>query len=147
MSIYFAHVLNITPVLANDNFALEAASGESGRIKELRFSSNATGGGGTSMLTRFGRTNGAGAGPTSGDVQPRHPNSVANVINFISAWSSQPVLDAGALLAEEWVSNGGVVRWLAGPDEELVIIGPEQLSCRNQAGLVASTYRAVWDED
>jgi len=147
MARYFGHVIGITPVLANDNYALEAAASESGRITEVRFSSNSTGGGGTSMATQVSRTNGAGSVPVAGNVQKRHPNSPPNVITFVASWTGQPTLDAGALLAEQWVSAGGVVRWLAGPDEEWIILGAEQISCRNTTGTVASTYRAVWDED
>lgn len=143
---YMGHVTK-TPNLAQDNWALEAASGESGKITEVRFSSTITGGGGTSMDTQVTRTNGSGTVPVLGNVQKGHPNSPPNAIDFVSAWTSQPVPDAGALLQEEWLSAGGVVRWLAGPDEEWIILGAEQISCRNIAGTAASSYRGVWHED
>ena len=143
---YFGHVTK-TPNITQDNYALEAASGESGKITEVRFSSTITGGGGTSMDTRVGRTNGSGTVPVLGNVQLGHPNSDPNKIDFVTAWTSQPVLDVGALLQEEWLSAGGVVRWLAGPDEEWIILGAEQISCRNTAGVASSSYRAVWHED
>ncbi len=143
---YFGHVSK-TPNLAQDNYALEAASGESGKITEVRFSSGSTGGGGTSMDTEVSRTNGSGTVPVLGNVQKGHPNNDANKIDFVTGWTSQPVPDAGALLQEEWLSAGGVVRWLAGPDEEWIILGAEQISCRNNAGLAVSSYRAVWHED
>lgn len=143
---YIGHVITIVPNVANDNFALEAASGESGRITELRFSSGETNI--VSMATQFTRTSGNGTTPSAGNVQKRHPNSDPNKITFVSSWGGvQPTLDPGALLAEDWLSNGGIVRWLAGPDEELIILGAEQLSCRNTLGTELSTYRAVWDED
>ncbi len=146
MPTYMGHITK-TPNLAQDNYALDAAAGESGKITEVRFSSANTGGGGTSMNTEVSRTNGSGTVPVPGNVQKRHPNSVANNIGFITGWTSQPVLDPGALLQEEWLSAGGVVRWLAGPDEEWIILGDEQISCRNIAGLANSSYRAVWHED
>ena len=143
---YMGHVSK-TPNLAQDNYALEAASGESGKVTEVRFSSSSSGGGGTSMDTRIGRTNGSGTVPVLGNVQKGHPNSDPNKIDFVTGWTSQPVLDVGALLQEEWISAGGVVRWLAGPDEEWIILGAEQISCRNIAGTAVSSYRGVWHED
>ncbi len=143
---YMGHVSK-TPSLASDNWALDAGAGESGKITEVRFSSAATGGGGASMNTEVSRTNNAGTVPVAGNVQQGHPNSPANLITFVTSWTSQPLLDPGSLLQEEWLSAGGVVRWLAGPDEEWIILGAEQISCRNIAGLAASSYRAVWHED
>lgn len=134
----------ITPVLANDNFALDAGASESGRVYELRFSGESTAT--TAMFTAFGRTANDGTVPVAGNVQKRHPNST-QAITFVASWGGQPTQDLGALLSESWNSFGGVVRWHAGPDEEFIIIGVEQLSCRNAVGLGVSTYRIAWDED
>ena len=146
MSKYLGHVLSITPVLANDNCALDAGASESGKIYEFRASGQSTAT--TAMATRLARTAGDGTVPVAGNVQKRHPTPAAtNLIAFVSSWGGQPTLDPGGLLEESWNSFGGIVKWHAGPDEEFIIIGAEQISCRNSVGLGVSTYRMAWEEE
>ncbi len=134
-----------TIVLADDNFALDAIAGESGRILDVGWGGEVTTS--TAMRTRFSRSSG-GTVPVSGDVQKRHPNSVANIVNFVNAWTAQPTLDAGNLIpVASWNAHGGTVRWLAAPDEEIIILGAEQISCREALGAVAASFGATWDED
>lgn len=141
---YFGTILTKTPDLAKDNWALDAAANEHGSIWEVRMSGQSTVT--TAMETRVSRS-ASGVTPVSGDVQKRHPKSDPNKIAFVKDWTTHPTLTAGALFAESWNSHGGVVRWLAAPGEELIIIGAEQISCRPVVGLGVSTYTAVWDED
>lgn len=144
MSRHIGTILSKTPDLAEDNWALEAEANEHGSIWEVRMSGQSVVT--TAMETRVARS-GSGATPVSGDVQMRHPKSAANLINFVKDWTTHPTIVAGALFAESWNSHGGVIRWLAAPGEELIIIGAEQISCRGVVGLGVSTYTVVWDED
>lgn len=134
-----------TVVLADDNFSLDAAAGESGKIGDVGWGGEVTTS--TAMRTRLARSSG-GATPVSGDVQKRHPNSVTNVINFVDGWTTQPTLTAGNLIpVASWNAHGGTVRWLAAPGEEIEILGAEQISCREELGAIAASFGATWDED
>ena len=144
MSRYIGTILTKTPDLAKDNWSFDAAANEHGNIWEVRVSGQSVVT--TAMETRVARS-ASGATPVAGDVEKRHPKSVTNLINFTKSWTTDPTLVAGSLFAESWNSHGGVIRWLAGPGEEFVIIGAEQISCRGVVGLGVSTYSVVWDED
>ncbi len=144
MSRYFGTILTKTPDLAKDNWALDAAADEHGNIWEVKMSGQSVVT--TAMETRVARS-ASGTTPVAGDVQKRHPKSPTNLINFVKSWTGEPTLTAGALFAESWNSHGGVIRWLAAPGEEFVVIGAEQISCRGVVGLGVSTYQVVWDED
>lgn len=134
-----------TVVLAEDNFGLDAAAGESGRILEVGWGGEVTTS--TAMRTRLARSSG-GTVPVAGDVQKRNPNSVANIIEFADGWTVQPTLDAGSLIpVASWNAHGGTVRWLAAPGEEIIILGAEQISCREALGAIAASFGATWDED
>ena len=134
-----------TVVLADDNIAWDAIAGESGRILDVGWGGEVTTS--TAMRTRLARS-ATGTVPVSGDVQNRHPNSVANVIQFVDGWTVQPTLTAGNLIpVASWNAHGGTVRWLAAPGEEIEIVGAEQISCREALGAVAASFGGTWDED
>lgn len=141
---YFGTVLTKTPNLAEDNWGLDAVANEHGNIWEVKMSGQSVVT--TAMETRVARS-GSGTVPVAGDVEKRHPKSDTNKIAFVKDWTVHPTLVAGSLFAESWNSHGGVIRWLASPGEEFVIIGAEQISCRGVVGLGVSTYQVVWDED
>lgn len=134
-----------TVVLADDNFGLDAIAGESGKIVDVGWGGEVTTS--TAMRTRFARSSG-GTVPVAGDVQKRHPNSVGNIIGFITGWTAQPALVAGNLIpVASWNAHGGTVRWLASPEEAIIILGAEQISCREFLGAIAASFGATWDED
>ncbi len=143
MSKYHGTRKGITPATTADNWTLNAAADEHGKILELRMSGEVTTT--NAMRTRVARA-ASGATPTSATPGKLHPKSPANLIDFVTTWTTQPTLNADDLFAESWNAHGGVLRWLAAPGEELVIIGAEQISCRNEVGVQASTYSVVWEE-
>lgn len=146
MSRYSGTVLGITPSLSDDNYTLDAGAGESGKVLEVHWGGQVVTT--TAMLTRVARSSGAAGGPTAGNVGKIHPNAPTNLIAYVETYATtQPTLDAGDLFATSWNAHGGVVRWLAAPGEEFVMIGAETISCRNGAGVGVSSYGAIWEED
>lgn len=142
---YSGQVESIAPNTANDNWTLDVAANTSGKILEVHWGGEVTTS--TAMHTKVSRTTAVGTTNTNGNVQKVHPYSVANKFNFVSAWTTQPTLATGALFAESWNAHGGLVRWLAAPGEEFIIIGAADISCRNSNGTATSTYGTIWEED
>lgn len=144
MARYSGTVRSITPNTSNDNWTLVAGASESGKVIEVYFGGEATTT--TAMCTRVARSS-SGTTPSNGNVAKIHPNHVTNVIDYVASWSSYPTVDAGNLFCTSWNAHGGVIRWLAAPGEEFVIIASGQVSCRNSVGTGTSTYGVVWEED
>ena len=144
MGLYSGNVLGITPNVANDNWALDAAALESAIIKEIGWGGEATVS--TAMRTIVARASG-GTVPVAGNVQKRHPHTPTNLVAFVTTWTAQPTLDAGALIPiQGWNSNGGIVLWQAGPGDEIFLIGAAHVSCRNAVGTATSDYGVCWLE-
>jgi len=151
MGVYIGSVISITPLTTDDNCALDPAATESGKVIEVFWGGESTAS--TAMATKVSRGSG-GTTPVAGDVQKRNENSVANKIEFIKGpigWAAEPALDAGSLFALSWNCHGGVVRWLAAPGEEWMMLGAaaaaDTISIRNSVGTGVSTYGMIWDED
>jgi hypothetical protein len=149
MARYSGGVRSITPSTTDDNWTLSPAASESGKIIEVHWGGEVTTT--TAMCTRVARSSGAAGAGTAGNTAKLHPNSPTALIDFFTTYATtQPTLDAGDLFAESWNAHGGVVRWLAAPGEEFVMIGaatPPTISCRNSVGTGASTYGTIWEED
>lgn len=149
MARYSGVVRSITPSTSDDNWFLTAGANESGKVLEVHWGGEATTS--TAMHTRVARASGQAGSATTGNVAKLHPNSPTNLLTFGTTFATtQPTLDAGDLFAESWNAHGGVVRWLAAPGEEFVIIGAATetvISCRNTVGTATSTYGTIWEED
>lgn len=146
MARYGAVRRSITPSLTTDNFTLVTGAGESGRILEITWGGEVTTS--TLMNTRIARSSGQAGAETLASVAKLHPNHVTNVISFVSSFATtQPTLDGGDLYSTSWNAHGGVVRWLAAPGEEFVLLSSANISCRNATGTALSTYGVVWEED
>jgi hypothetical protein len=140
---------SITPATTDDNWGLTAGASKSGRIIEVHWGGETTTS--TAMCTRVARSSGQTGATTAVTVAKINTNSPANGCVVESTFATtQPTLDAGDLFAESWNAHGGVVRWLAAPGEEFVIIGAATetvISCRNSVGTATSTYGALYEED
>lgn len=139
-------VLSITPNTANDNFTLVGTAAKLARIKEVR----ATGGASSSTPAHTDlATSTAGTTPVAAtNIQKLSPNSAANSLNFYKSWTSQPSsLVTPGYLGEDWNQYGGVLRWLADPEEGIYMLGAACISCRNSVGVGTSSYFAIWMED
>lgn len=141
----------ITPATANDNWTLNAdAAGEIARVSEFGWGGEATAS--AAMRTRVVRPTTAGATATAGTAGVKTPNAPTAQIQFVTAWTTQPVIPAdgvGELFVTSWNNHGGVVRWLAAPGEEIMIVNgvlTGQLSCRNAVGTGVSSYWTHWEE-
>lgn len=144
MAGYVGSIEGITPSTLADLWTLDAAAGKSGKVSEIMLGGEASTS--TVMRTRVARSSG-GVTPTAGNVQKKHPNSPANGITFAVGWTTQPTLAGGNLVAVAWNAFGGLWRWVANPGEELFIIGPAEISCRQAAGAGVVTGHVAWIED
>lgn len=148
MGRYAGSVVSSTPVVGEDEWALTAAANEYGLIEEFSFGGEATTS--TAMRTDVTRNSTNGITPTAGNVQNLHPFQVANVVAFSVGWSTQPIAAAGNLFSTSWNAHGGVVRWLAAPGEEFVILdataGENEISCEAGVGTGTSSYGVIWRE-
>jgi hypothetical protein len=137
-----------TVALANINWALEGAAGETGRIIEVTAGGESTAS--TAMRTRWNRatTPGVPVAGTPGDVQKLRANYPTNVLAFADGYATtEPVLAAGDLLTFSWNCHGGLIRWLAAPGEEWEINGLESIVCNPAVGTGVSTYGVIWEDD
>lgn len=132
-----------TNIIADDILSLDAAAGEDGAVVEVIVGGEVVTS--TAGRVRLSRSAG-GLTPVSGDVQQGHPNSSAPRIQAADGWSTQPTLDAGALMGTGWNLHGGVVRWQAAPGEEFEIVGAEQLSLRELLSTADLTGLMIWVE-
>ena len=149
MARYGAVVKSITASTSDDEIGITAGSGKSGKILEVHWGGEVTSS--AAMCTRVARSSGQTGATTAVTAAKFHPNAPANGMVFESTFATtQPTLDAGDLFAESWNAHGGVVRWLAAPGEEMVIIGAATetvISVRNSVGTSTSTYGMVTEED
>ena len=151
MAKYGGYVRGITPSLTDDNWTLEAQTAEVGEVIELSWGGQATTS--TAMSTRVARGSGQAGSLTTGNVAKFNPASQTNTLIFGTTYATtQCTLDAGDLFSAAWNAHGGVVRWLAGPNEEIRLIGKatpdadSTLCCRNDVGTGTSNYGTVWEE-
>lgn len=149
MARYGGYVRSITPSTSDDNWGLTAGSSKSGKVIEVSWGGELTTS--TAAQTRVTRSSGQTGATTTGNVEKLHPNSPTNGLAFETTFATtQPTLDNGDLFTTSWNFHGGVVRWLAAPGEEFVIIGAATetvISCRNSVGTSTSSYGTVWEED
>ena len=142
-------VLSITPSTTDDNWTLDAVSAGIGKLKEVHWGGQATTS--TAMATRVARANGEAGAQTAGNVANLEgEGNPANVLDFVTTYATtQPSLNAADIYGESWNDHGGVVRWLADPEEEVWVISGQTLdliSCRNSVGTGVSSYSGKWTE-
>tara|TARA_R110000824_G_scaffold11293_6_gene49358 strand:- start:5155 stop:5610 length:456 start_codon:yes stop_codon:yes gene_type:complete len=146
---YSGNTGSITPATDADNWTLDAVSAGIGKVKEFYWGGEATTS--TAMHTKVARSSGGStlsvevAGTEfGGQDQP------ANKLDFITDYGTEPTLNAsGTIFAISWNAHGGVVRWLADPDEEIWLVTGQtlnQMSCRNSVGTATSSYGVIWQE-
>jgi hypothetical protein len=149
MSKYAGSLLSITPATNDDNWTVRGGASKSGKIIDLTFGGEATSS--TAMCTRVARSSGQTGSASLGATEKLHPNSPAAGLGFSGTFATtQPPLETGSLFATSWNAHGGVVRWLAAPGEEFVLIGATTelcISCRNSVGVGVSSYVVIWEED
>ena len=140
--------LAITPSTTDDNYALAAGASEQAAVLEVSWGGEATTS--TAMHTRTARSSGQTGAATLGNTEVIHPYGTAtSPVRFVTTFATtQATLENGDLFAMSWNAHGGVVRWLAAPGEEFILIGAATELCisnRNSVGTGVSSYGCVFD--
>lgn len=148
---YNGTVKTITPSLTIDNWTLDAVLNGIGRLKEVSWGGEAVTS--TAMQTRVARSNGEVGAQNLGDVAKLEGENVpANKLDFndnVGYATTHPTLEAADLISESWNAHGGLLRWLADPEEEIWLftgMALDLISCRNSVGVAASSYSVKWLE-
>lgn len=146
---------SITPVTANDNYTLHAATGELGIVLAISATGEATAS--TAMSTRWASTLWVGSTIVTGNAQ-RHgigtglSNTPAQAIDFATGWTTQPNLPTAQSYfpSGSWNALGGSLYWRsAGEDESIIIYSAgaaTNFCCRNSTGTGVSSYSVLWRE-
>ena len=149
MALYAAARRSITPATTTDNWTLTAGASKSGRIVEFSWGGEQTTT--TAVASRVARSDSQTGNTTSVTNAKLHPNSPASGMVVASSFATtQPTLNTGDLFATSWNAHGGVVRWLAAPEERMVLIGAAteiNISQRNTVTSGVHSYSVVWEED
>jgi hypothetical protein len=146
--------MSATPTVDQVLWALQAAQGEVGSVKEFWFGGEATTS--TAMATIITRYDNTQAGALTGGNVAELGN-VAGGAETLTAGNSyattEPAPSGGPLFGTSWNAHGGVVRWLAAPSEEMWVVGDNatpgpsgQMGCENTVGTATSTYGFIWSE-
>ncbi len=149
MSRYTGTRRSITPSTTNDNWTLCAGSGESLQVLEVTQGGETTTS--TAACTRYARSSGQTGATSAGSVEKINPNHATARIAFATTFATtQPTLEAGDLFATSYNLHGGVIRWLAAPGEEWILLGAATelcISSRNTVGTGTSSFHVIWMED
>lgn len=149
MAAYGAYKRSVAQSTTVDWWTLTAGASKSGRIQEFSWGGEIT----TSqqMCTRVARSDSQTGTTTAITNAKLHPNSPTSGMVVASTFATtQPTLQTGDLFALSWNAHGGVVRWLAAPGEEFVLIGATveiNISCRGTVGTQTATSGLIWIED
>lgn len=143
MAKYQGERRSITPNTSNDNWALDAGSGEYAHVYDINWGGELTTS--TAMQTRVARSS-SGTSATTVAGTKIHPGSPTNLVDFCTAWSGQPTLGTLSLFSTSWNAHGGVVRILLPPGGEFILVGAAHISCRNTTGTGTSSYGVSWEE-
>lgn len=136
----------VTPVVGEANISLETAASKYAEILEFNWGGEVT----TSTIMRTGLHRAAeGVGsPTALTAGTYEENATASVITASQGdhATTRPAIEGGPLWADSWNAHGGVVRWLAAPGEEIIMLGVSTVVLENSVGTALSTYGFVWGE-
>jgi hypothetical protein len=142
MARYTDAVSNVTPTVGNDLITVLATAAVIFQVIDVLIGGMGTASAAQSVNVQ--RTT-AGTTPTSQTPSPTNPNSPAATVTASTGWSVQPT--AGVILLSLPVNaNGGVVRWLAAPGEEILTLVSTNISLRQGVGTVAENANIVWDQ-
>lgn len=106
---------------------------------------------GSSAVARVvvNRPSAAGTTPTNQVPEKLDPASVAAAVIVASTWSAQPTLSTNDVIILVFNAFGGVVRWYAGPDSEIVV-GSQgavaNLSVRSRSGTSTVSGHILFEE-
>ncbi len=137
----------ITPTVGAPNISLESAASEFAAVMEFSWGGEVTTS--TVMNTSFSRAaEGVGAPATAITAQLFAENqaAVSLVVSGGDHATTVPAKSTGDLWATSWNAHGGVIRWLAAPGEEVIMLGVATVVLENSVGTATSSYGLVWLE-
>ena len=142
-------VRSITPSTSDDNWTLDAVSHGIGKLLEFWWGGETTTS--TAMATRVARSSGEAGGQTAIDVtNDQGATEPTNLIDLVSTYATtQPTLNAADIVGISWNAHGGLVRWVAGQQDDIMLVTGQALdliSCRNSVGVGVSSYGVRWEE-
>lgn len=117
------------------------------RVYEISLSGES----GSSAVARVAvnRPSANGTTPTNQTPEKTDPHSPAATCTFATTWAAQPTLSSNDLLELAFNAFGGVYRWVAIPDSELVVDGLNavaNLSIRSRSGTSTVSGHVLWEE-
>lgn len=137
---------NLTPVVGSPNISLESAASELAAIMEWYWGGEVT----TSTAMRTGVHRAAEGSGAATAITPQKfaENSPASVIAATHGdhATTEPAPEGTPLFQVSWNAHGGVIRWLAAPGEEVIMLGISTVIIENTAGTAQSHYGFVWGE-
>ena len=140
-----------TPSVGAANWVLESTS-TTQLVRAEEFSMGGELTSSTAMRTRIARDSVVGAGTRTaitvgGKFDGSYIASPGNAAFISSTYgTTQPTIVAGALLPFSWNANGGFIRWLAAPGEEIIMTTATSIEARADIGTGQSSYGLVWSE-
>ena len=140
-------VSGVSSAATTDLIIVEAGSSRQLKILEVAWGGEATST--TAMRTRLALATTAGTSLTGTvDIVKQIPATDPTNAFTSGTSSTSPTYGAGSLIPfSSWNSHGGVVRWLANPGEEFLLIqavtGGKQVALRNEVGVATITCGLV----
>ena len=142
MARYTDRVSNVTPTVGNDLITISATASVIFQSIDI-----VIGGMGTASAAQSVDVlrSTVGTTPVAQTPSPVNPNSPAATVTASTGWAVQPTPGV-ILLSLPCNANGGVVRWLAAPGEEILHLVATNISLRQGVGTVAENANLVFDQ-
>lgn len=139
----FSPTVGVAPLILESTSTTQIYS-----IQEAMFGGEVTSS--SAMRTRIARDSAVGTGSRTAAGVQRLDQTVTTPGNAAycstTYGTTQPTIQAGALVQVSWNANGGFVRWLAAPGEELMLTGANSIEMRQDVGSSQSSYSWIWTE-
>jgi hypothetical protein len=139
----------VTPVAGDELLALTAATDKMARVREVAVMGEATASGVNRMAVRRSTTN--AITPTAQTPAKISPTSPAAAITAATTHTTQPVTAAApALWTYALNAFGGIVRWVAAPEDEMWIeggtAGNNEVSLESSSGTNLVSCQMIHEE-
>ena len=136
----------VTTATGTPHIVLETAASEYAEVMEFNIGGEAT----TSTAQRTGchrAAEGVGAATAITARAFDEGSSAAATAATQGDHATTPAApDSPALVEYGWNAHGGVIRWLAAPGEEIIMLGVSTVILENSLGTGQGSYGFVWGE-
>ena len=149
MSFYAAAREGVTPVAGNVLLALTTGTDEFCKLTEIGVSGEGTSSTVNRMAVRRSTANGTTA--TTQTPQKNQPWSQAAITQAATTFTgAEPTTASVALWTYAFNVYGGVIRWIAAPGMELMILGStagnSEVSLESSSGTGQISCQLIWEE-